>query len=172
MEFAVEGQPPGSRIHMTRSGGTVDVMWNLASVTVPMSRVEIIVNGEVRFSQAVHPEQDQGHWSTKIERSSWLALLVRGHYPDKPEIIAAHSSPVMVHLKGSEVLAAADGMTILQQIEGAMAYLDVIGTRAETAAYRRMRLVLTAAHRRLHNRMHRIGHYHEHVPAADHPERR
>jgi len=61
-------------------------------------------------------------------------------------------------------------MTILEQIEGALAYLDTVGTRAQTQAYRRMRLVLTSAHRALHNRMHRTGRYHEHTPKDDHPE--
>ena len=47
-------------------------------------------------------------------KSSWLALLVRGHYTDKPEIITAHSSPVMVDVKESALLAAADAVTILE----------------------------------------------------------
>ena len=170
MEFDVEGRPPGSRIKMSSTGGTVDVTWELASVTVPMSRVELIVNGEIRESRAVDPKQDAGHWSVKVDRSSWLALLVRGHYRDKPEIIAAHSSPVMVEVKGSPFFAAADAVTILEQIEGALAYLDTVGTRAETAAYKRMRLALTAVHRDLHNRLHRSGRYHEHTAQDDHPE--
>jgi hypothetical protein len=99
-----------------------------------------------------------------------LALLVRGKYSDRDEIIAAHSSPVMVEVEGSPLLAAADALTILEQIEGAMAYIDTIGTRAEDQAYKRIRLVLEAAHRGLHNRMHALGYFHEHSPVADHPE--
>jgi hypothetical protein len=105
-----------------------------------------------------------------VGQSSWLALLVRGHYADKAEIIAAHSTPVMVVVEGSPMLAAADAVTILEQIEGALAYLDTLGTRAEDVAYKRMRLVLTSAHRTLHNRMHRLGTYHGHTPVTDHPE--
>ena len=74
----------------------------------------------------------------------------------------------MIDVKGSEFLAAADALTILEQIEGSLAYLDTVGTRAETAAYKRMRLVLTGAHREIHNRMHRAGHYHHHTAATDH----
>jgi hypothetical protein len=170
LEFAVEGKPAGTRIAMSARGGTVDVTWNVASVTIPISRVDLIVNGEVRESVAAGPWAAEGHWSVRIDRSSWIALLVRGHYADKPEIIAAHSSPVMVQVEGSPFYAAADAVTILEQIEGAMAYLDTIGTRAETRAYKRMRLVLESAHRRLHNRMHAQGHFHEHTAATDHPE--
>jgi hypothetical protein len=167
LEFAVDGHPPGSRIALPAGGGTVEVLWQVASVTVPMSRVDLIVNGEIRASQAVAPEQQGGHWSVKVDRSAWLALLVRGHYADKPEIIAAHSSPVMIDISGAQLLAAADGVTILEQIEGALAYLDTVGTRAEDVAYKRMRMVLTAAHRTLHNRLHGQGIYHEHTPTAN-----
>jgi len=169
LEFAVEGQGPGSRLQLDASGGTVDVTWQVASATVPMSRVELVVNGEIRQGRPVQSWADQGHWSVKLAKSSWLALLVRGHYPDKPEVIAAHSSPVMVEVAGSPFMAAADAVSILEQIEGALAFLDTVGTRAETAAYRRMRLVLTSAHRSLHNRLHQAGHYHHHTPLDDHP---
>ncbi len=170
LEFAVEGQPMGSRIEMSANGGTVDVTWQAASVTIAMSQVELVVNGEIRESLAVPPGEVSGHWSVKVDRSSWLALLVRGQYPDKPEIVAAHSSPVMITLEGSPLLAAADAVTILEQIEGALAYLDTVGTRADDVAYKRMRLVLESAHRSLHNRMHHLGFYHGHTPVTDHPE--
>jgi hypothetical protein len=170
LDFAVDGLPMGRRIEMSSTGGRVDVTWQAASVTVPMSRVELVVNGEIRESEQVGPDQAVGNWSVRVDRSSWLALLVRGHYPDKPEIVAAHSSPVMVDVAGSPLLAAADAVTILEQIEGALAYLDTIGTRAEEMAYKRMRLVLTTAHRSLHNRMHQMGAYHGHTAVAHHPE--
>ncbi len=169
LEFSVDGHPMGSRIPMSTNGGTVDVVWQVASVTVPMSRVELIVNGEIRESVAVDAKQASGSWSIKVDKSAWLALLVRGHYADKPEIITAHSSPVMVDVEGSQMLAAADAVTILEQIEGALAYLDTVGTRAQDRAYKRMRLVLESAHRRLHNRMHHLGYYHNHTPVEDHP---
>jgi hypothetical protein len=172
IEFAVDGRPMGSRIAMSATGGTVDVVWQVASVTVPTSRVELIVSGEIRESVGVDPSNASGHWSVRVDRSTWLALLVRGHYPDRPEIVAAHSSPVMVDVAGSPFQAAADAVTILEQIEGAMAYLDTVGPRAETRAYKRMRLVLESAHRSLHNRMHAQGQYHGHTPATDHREHR
>jgi hypothetical protein len=163
LDFVVSGRPMGSRIALATGGGTLDIAWQVASVTVPVSRVDLVVNGEIRESRRVASGESAGHWQVKIERSAWLALLVRGHYADKPEIIAAHSSPVMVEVASSPLLAAADGVTILEQIEGALAYLDTVGMRAEAAAYTRMRLVLTAAHRTLHNRLHQAGVFHEHA---------
>jgi hypothetical protein len=170
LEFQVDGQSMGSQIQMTANGGTIDIEWRVESCTVPMSHVELIVNGEIRESTAVNPQQASGHWTLEVDRSCWVALLVRGHYADKPEIIAAHSSPVMIRVDDSPLLAAADAVTILEQIEGALAYLDTIGTRAAEMVYKRMRLVLQASHRRLHNRMHQLGYYHDHSPVLDHSE--
>jgi hypothetical protein len=168
LEFAVNGKSMGSRLSLPAGGGSLDVSWQVASVTVPVSHVELVMNGEIRESLAVPAEGGSGHWSVKLEQSAWLALLVRGHYPDKPEIIAAHSTPVMVEVAVKPLLSHVDAVTILEQIEGALAYLDTVGTRASDQAYKRMRLALESAHRALHNRMHQQGHYHEHIPPENH----
>ncbi len=170
LEFSVDGHTMGSRIALTRSGGTLDISWQVASVTVPVTQVELVVNGEIRESSALAAEGGSGGWKLRVDKSSWLALLVRGKYPDRPEMIAAHSSPVMVEVEGTHLLAAADAVTILEQIEGALAYLDTVGTRAEDRIYKRMQLVLESARRGLHNRLHEMGYYHEHNPLTDHPE--
>jgi len=170
VEFYVEGKPSGSQIDMSSNGGTVNITWEVASVTLPMSKIEIIVNGEIKESISVSNWKGNGYWSFKVQKSSWIALLVRGHYPDKPEIIAAHTSPVMVNVKNSPIIIAADALTILDQIEGSMAYLDSIGTRAEDKTFKRMKMVLTSAHRTIHNRMHEKGYYHQHTSANDHSE--
>ncbi|MEE9254782.1 MAG: CehA/McbA family metallohydrolase, partial [Pseudomonadales bacterium] len=172
MDFNVEGKSAGMRIRMGRHGGTVNVAYELASATIPMSRVELIVNGEIRESEQTRAWRAQGRWSVKLDRSSWFALLVRGHYRDKPEMIAAHSSPVMVELDSSPFFAAADAATILEQIEGVLAYIDTVGTRADDARYRQMRRVLTSAHRKLHNEMHRRGREHAHSALHAHAEHR
>jgi hypothetical protein len=165
LEFQVDGKPPGTRMKMPAAGGTVEVTWEVASVTVPVTKVELVVNGEVRESQSVRPDHDSGHWPVKVGRSSWLALLVRGRYADKPEIVAAHSSPVMIEVERAPFYSALDAITILDQIEGALAYVDTVGTRAEDATYKRLRMKLTAAHRRLHNQLHRRGQMHQHAQA-------
>jgi hypothetical protein len=168
LNFSVDGHPLGTSIKMSPNGGRFDVEWRVASVTVPMSSVELVVNGEIIERVAVSPDADQGSWSVKVDKSSWLALLVRGHYTDQPEIIAAHSSPVMIDVEGSQMMSAADAITILEQIEGAQAYLETLGTRADAIAFKRMGLVLNSAHRSIHNRMHQAGIYHDHTPVDDH----
>ncbi len=162
LEFTVDGKPSGTRMNLNRTGGTVDVNWSAASVIVPMTKVDLIVNGEIRESWSIDKGEGRGRASVKIDKSSWIAILVRGGYPDKTEIILAHTSPVMVAVEGTPFMSAADAVTILEQIEGAVAYLDTMATRADTVAMKRMRLVLTSAHRDLHNRLHQEGHYHHH----------
>jgi len=168
LDFHVDGKPMGSRLSLPVGGGTFDVGWEVASATIPVSHIELVVNGEVQAGAPLPPEGGRGSWSVKVPKSAWLALLVRGHYSDKPEMIAAHSSPVMVSVEGSPLLSAFDAVTLLEQIEGTLAFLDTIGTRAADQAYKRMRLVLTSAHRRLHNRMHEQGFLHKHTPATEH----
>ncbi|MDD5687590.1 MAG: CehA/McbA family metallohydrolase [Elusimicrobia bacterium] len=173
MEFSVDGNLPGTRIKIARTGGTVNVEWKVDSVTLPISKVELIVNGEIiesKSSKLHGGHGDSGKWEVKIKKSSWIALLVRGYYSDKLEIIAAHSSPVMIDIEGIEFSSAADAVTILNQIQGAIAYLDTVGTRAETEIYKRMKLKLTAIYRSFHNRMHQMGHFHNHNPLDDHSE--
>ena len=170
MEFRVDGHVPGEQISMGQLGGSVDVEYDLASVTLPMTQADLVVNGEIRESRRIGSRHARGHWSVKLDRSSWLALLVRGKHPDRPEIIAAHASPVMVQVDSSPFFAAADAVTILEQIEGAIAYLDTVGTRSDEKARKRMRLILTSAHRKLHNEMHQQARDHTHTAVDDHPE--
>jgi hypothetical protein len=81
LELVVDGRPPGSRIGMPASGGTVDVTWRVASVTIPVSRVELVVNGEIRESVSVPHDQASGSWSVKVIRAPgwlyWCAAITR-----------------------------------------------------------------------------------------------
>jgi len=168
MEFSVDGRSPGERIRMRSNGGHVDVVWEVASVTVPMTKVELVVNGEIRESTAISGRSARGEWRVRVESSSWMALLIRGQYPEKPEIIAAHSSPVVIGVGEKPFFAAADAVTILEQIEGALAYLDTLAPRPQTKRLKQMRMKLTAAHRQLHNELHRRGHDHQHIHTDQH----
>lgn len=170
MEFSVEGKPMGSRIQLPATGGTLDVEWKLATLTIPLSKAELVINGEIRedVSLSDSPNEAEGNFSVQMDKSGWIALRVRGGYADRGEVITAHSSPVMVEIEGSPILAEADALTILEQIEGAIAFIDTIATRAEAKAYKAVKMTLTSAHRALHNRMHQMGFYHNHSPMDKH----
>jgi hypothetical protein len=144
LEFSVNRKLPCTRIKMSKSGGNVEIKWNAASAALPMSKVELVKNSEIIESKQVKPYGDKGTWKVKIEESSWLALLVRGCYPGESEIIGAHSSPVVIEVKGSRLFNRVDAETILEQIKGTISYIDTLGIRAEPKIYKRMRNKLTS----------------------------
>lgn len=170
IEFHINGQDMGTRIELPPGGGTVDVEWEVATVTIPVTKIELVVNGEIREERTVDSllGQFSGSWSLNMQGSGWIALRVRGAYPDKPEMIAAHSSTVMVMVDRKPCFNAIDAMTILEQIEGSTAYVKSLGTKAEEKAYKQLLMTLTSAHRVLHNRMHQDEIYHHHTVADNH----
>ena len=61
-----------------------------------------------------------------VQDSSWLALRVRASYQDKNDNIAAHSSAVQVIVANQPLFSQQDAMTVLEQIEGSIAYVDTL----------------------------------------------
>ena len=169
LEFRVNGFEMGTQQQMTASGGTLDIVWQVSSVTVPVTKIELVVNGELREALSVDPTTGvyAGHWSLQAKKSCWVALRIRGQYPDGSEIIAAHSSAVMVVVDDKPPFQAADALTILEQIEGSTAYIRSLATKTDEQTYKQMMMTLTSAYRTLHNRMHHQGVMHRHT-AADH----
>jgi len=170
VEFFVDGQEPGARIALGAGGGTLDVTWEAASLLIPMTRVEIVVDGITYFEQAIEPgtQSRSGSCGVKIEKSGWVALRVRGQYPGRDEQIVAHTSPVMVIVDGKPAFNTADAMSILDQLEGSSAFIKSLGTKADQAKYQKLLDTVTGMHRRLHNRMHAEGVFHEHTPDEAH----
>lgn len=168
LSFLINGLPMGSRVQLRKGGATLDAEWEVASSLVPVSRVELVRTGEIIESKAIAPNGGQGAWSTPIDRSGWLALLVRGPDATGKEVILAHTSAVFADCDGSPHGSTADVLTILTQIEGALTYIESLAHVASPAVARRMQLRLQQAHREFHNRMHATGIFHTHLPALDH----
>lgn len=170
MELRIDGRDMGMQIDMSKGGGTVDIDWHVSTVTIPVTKIELVVNGETKDIISVDPAAGDytGQYSLKLIQSGWIALRVRGCYPGKPEIIIAHSSPVTVNVDGIKCFDPVDAMTILEQIEGTTAYIRTIGTRAEEKVYKQLLATLVSAHRTLHNRMHSMGMYHNHTAVDNH----
>ena len=168
----VEGVEPGGRLNLPSSGGTVQIEWQVESLRVPIERAEIIVGGMAREDTNVGGELvAQGSVQLQLTKSTWVALRVRGSYHGRPDDIAAHTSAVLVIVEGSELFSDTDSMAVLDQIQGAMAYVDTIAPRPEARRFRELRATLEVAHNRLHQRMHAAGIYHRHPmhdPAQPH----
>jgi hypothetical protein len=169
LEFGVNGKPAGSRIDLPAGGGTVDVEWNVASVRVPIEQVEVIAGGLV--ADQVSPGgmlAAAGSASVTVDHSTWIALRVRGSYRGRAGDIAAHSSAVQLRVDGVTPFSQPDAISVLEQIEGAMAYVDTIAPRPDALRYKRLRVRLERAHQRLHARLHHEGVDHAHTPLHDH----
>jgi hypothetical protein len=170
LDFHVNGIEMGETAGLGQDGGTLDIDWEVSSVTIPATKVELVINGEMcecRQLDALKRDH-RGSWSVKVHESGWAAIRIRGKFPDREEVIAAHSSPVIIKVGDKSVFNKLDAMTILEQIEGATAYVKNLGSKAEETKYRKLMDSLTAAHRKLHNQMHQQGVFHSHTVEDDH----
>ena len=163
LEFSVNGHEAGSRVTMSKTGGTVTVAWQAETIKHTMTGVELVVNGEVVDGKRLDADKHEGYFELTIKRSSWICLLIRGlTTDDDKERVLAHTSSVMLEVEGSAFFSAPDAISMLDQIEGSLAYIKHIGTQAETRRYKAMRLVLEQAYKTLHDRLHQSGYDHSH----------
>ena len=171
LELDVEGLAPGSRLDLPAGGGTLDVSWRVASAALPIERVEVVVGGfaveEQSFDGVLAAE---GNCAVSIGESTWIALRVRGSHAGRQGEIAAHSSCVQARVDGARPFKRADAIAVLEQIEGAIAFVDTLAPRPEAQQFKKIRATIEAAHNRLHQLMHRQGIYHEHNPLHEHGE--
>lgn len=169
IEFAVDGQPAGQTIKLPASGGTVDVTWTVESVRTPIEQVEVVVGGLVAEQVDGGGKLSvSGAASVRVTESTWIALRVRGSLRGRPGDIAAHSSAVMALVGDAPVFCQTDAVAVLEQIEGAIAFVDTIAARPEARRYTQLRVTLEAAHKRLHGRLHQQGVAHLHTPLHGH----
>ena len=168
-EIVVEGVSPGQTLRLPPSGGTVNVTWQVESVSLPIDQVEVVVGGlAVEQVNVGKKLSASGSLELKIADSTWAALRVRGSYRGKHGEIAAHTSAVQILVEGKPLFSNRHAIAILEQIEGAIAYVDTIAPRPEALRYKQLRATLEAAHNRLHQRLHQQGIYHDHIPLHDH----
>ena len=171
LEFEVEGLSPGSRLDLPGGGGTLDVAWRVESVALPIRAIEVVVGGFAVEEQSVGGALSAaGGCSVSIKESTWIALRVRGSHEGRQGEIAAHSSAVQVRVDGARPFKREDAIAVLEQIEGAIAYVDTLAPKPAARQFKQIRASIEAAHNRLHQLMHRQGIYHEHNPLHEHGE--
>ena len=139
---------------------------------MPVKAVEIVVGGLVSNTSTIGGELTaRGSARVHVSSSSWIALRARGSYHGQRDDIAAHTSAVQVLVDGSALFSEVDSTAVIDQIQGAIAYVDTIAPRADARRFRELRMTLETAYNRLHQRMHAAGIYHRHPlhdPAQPH----
>jgi hypothetical protein len=159
----VEGVRPGGRIELPSGGGAVTVAWKVESVAVPVDRVEIVAGGLVAEDVTLAGTLSAGGQATlRIEESTWIAVRVRGSYHALTAPVAAHTSAVQVIVGAQPLFKEVDAADVLDQIQGALAYVDTIAPRRDVRELQRIRATLEGAYRQLHARLHAAGSYHRH----------
>ena len=106
---------------------------------MPIERVEVVVGGLVAERGRVGGELSAPRAAPSVPVSAtrrWIALRVRGSYHGRPDDIAAHTSAVQVLVDGSELFREPDAADVLDQIQGAIAYVDTIAPRPEARRFR------------------------------------
>jgi hypothetical protein len=167
----VEGQPAGRQIDLGAGGGTLTVSWRVASVRMPIEAVELVVNGEtVNRDEPADALLCEGSLDLTVAKSSWIALRVRGSHRGAAGQIAAHSSAVVALTDGLPIFSELAAADVLQQIEGAMAYVDTLAAQPDVDRLRAIRADLRTAWNRLHTRLHAAGLFHHHTPIHHHDE--
>jgi hypothetical protein len=172
IEATVEGVAPGGQVRLPAGGGTVQVEWLVESLRVPVDQVEIVVGGLISETTEIsEPVSSRGSAAVRVSESTWIAVRARGSYHSRGDDIAAHTSAVQVLVDGSELFSEPDATAVLEQIQGAIAYVDTIAPRPEARRFNQLRATLETAYNRLHQRMHAAGIYHRHPlhdPAQPH----
>jgi hypothetical protein len=168
-EMLVDGLSPGGRIELPPHGGTVHVTWRVESVSLPIEQVEVVVGGLAAAQCTVDKQLiASGSADVHVTDSTWMALRVRGSYRGKQGEVAAHTSAVQLLVEGKPLFSQPDATRVLEQIEGAIAYVDTLAPRPDAVRFKQLRATLEAAHNQLHQRMHRAGVFHRHTPLHDH----
>jgi hypothetical protein len=171
LELEVEGLSPGSRLDLPVGGGTVDLSWRVESVGLPIEKIEVVVGGFAVEAQSIDGAlAASGSCTVSVSESTWIALRVRGSHGGRQGEIAAHSSCVQLRVDGARPFKREEAIAVLEQIEGAIAFVDTLAPRPAARQFKKIRATIEAAHNRLHQLMHRQGIYHEHNPLHQHRE--
>lgn len=164
LEINVEGIFPGGRIQLPKMGGRVTLSWKMESVKMDVHSLEVIVGSEiVETINLGGLRNHEGHATLDIQDSTWVALRAKAQYSSENNDVAAHTSSVQVFCADKPIYKTHDAHEILKQIEGSIAWVETLAPRSNEKQLVNLRASLETAHRRLHDRMHRNGVFHEHA---------
>ena len=159
VRFSVEGRGPGDELALPASGGTVHVEAEVTSLTGPVNRLEIVLNGNVVACE----ESKQGARTLKLSASvtvpgsGWLAARCVSQsraWSVWPQHIAAHTSAVYVKAGGADVFDNPTAEYLITTMEGGIAWLDTLATRDSPERHAAIRAVFEDAVAQVRARMH------------------
>ena len=158
VRFSVEGRQPGDELTLPARGGTLHVESEVTSLTGPVNRLEIVLNGKV----VAQEESKQGARSLKLSApvavpgSGWLAARCVSEskaWSVWPQHIAAHTSAVYVRAGGADLFDNPTAEYLITTMEGGIAWLDTLATRDSPERHAAIRAVFEEAIAQVRARM-------------------
>ena len=154
----VDGRAPGEEIRIGAGGGKVEVRAEVTS-TVPVHRLEIVLNGRVVASR----EEKGGARAIELRENiavpgpAWVAARCASRLTVGGARVAAHTSPVYFAVPGQEQFSASAAGYMLTLIEGAGTWVKNLAIRPDAAKHARVLGIIEEARSRLQERMSRHG---------------
>lgn len=167
MTFSVDGKEPGDELDMPPGGGRAHVSASVVSLTGPVHKLEIVLNGSViaTVEDGAGATTLSFDDSVEVPGSGWLAArCVSNHraWSVWPQHIAAHTSPVFVKAKGESLFDNPTAEYLVKTMEGGLAWLDTLATRADSERHAAVRSVFEDAIAQVRSRQAEHGHHHHH----------
>ncbi len=161
LTFSVEDQNPGGEIAMPAGGGTVHVAASALS-TSPLDTLEVVYNGMAVAQARASGEKRTLRLEAKVEvsKSGWLAArCIGGHkaWHVWPINVGAHTSPVYVTLGEARPFDPGVGEYLITTMEGSLAWLDTLATRADDGRHAAIRAAIDGAIEAMQDRSRRHG---------------
>lgn len=136
----VNGQPAGHTFKQAKAGAYT--VKGVAESAVPLSRIEIVVNGEVaRTLRPANRRAKGGGYESavdeavKVEGSSWLAVRCYEERADK-RVRFAHSSPVHIDIAGRPLRPRGEEIDwLVKRVEGQIARSKGVLPKAAVEEY-------------------------------------
>lgn len=150
VRFSVEGRQPGDELQLPAGGGTVHVEAEVTSLTGPVNRLEVVLNGQI----VAQEESKAGARTLKLSvpvnvpGSGWLAARCVSEskaWSVWPQHIAAHTSAVYVKAGRSEIFDNPTAEYLITTMEGGIAWLDTLATRDTPERHAAVRSVFEQA---------------------------
>lgn len=139
VNFKVNGCSMGDTLAVL-IGQDLCIEWELASIIMPVTKVELVVNGKIEESVALDSFLGEmtGSFTYRIMEPSWIAIRVRGAYDGKKEIVGAHTSTVMCTMDGVRRFEKKAGRTILDLLNAQKTYLTKLGPKTTKERFEEM----------------------------------
>ena len=164
MEFSVEGLFSGDNLNLPSKGGKVFVSAK-ATCFAPIHRLDIVVNGNVVYSES----SVSGDFSLEIneeiiiDSSGWIAARVYSEnkaWHVWPVHLSAHTSPIYINVGDQDVFNSDVGNYLITTMQGGIEWLDTLATESDSSTMKSIKKVFQNAIKDVKHKSSKHHHHH------------